>query len=240
MVRNTLLVASLGLALVGCGKKKGDSTKATGSGAAAAKPTAVEAPKAADGPAFIAQWDMAKRKAAWQGAWAGDGFSLGDTAAWEIKGDDVTFVHKKGEEKYKLSVDSPCTAGFSQKDGNGGSGGWESVYTLDKDGQLITGLGDAGSRKGDQAVVCGMGEVWVWDGKACTDWANHFGHWESKPGECGFKKDDKGADVFFYKDMSGYETKLVVDGDVIWSEQLSHAHATKHPDLAAAKAAQKL
>lgn len=238
MLRTTLLVSSLAL-VAGCGKKKEDGAK-PGSAATAAKPTAVEAaPKKDDGPAFVSQWDMAKRRAAWQGAWAGDGFSLGDTSAWEIKGDDVTMINKKGEKHYTLTVDSPCTAGFGEKTA-GGNGGWESVYTLDKDGQLVTGLGDAGSRKGDQAVVCGMGEIWVWDGKACTDWSHNFGNWESKPGECGFKKDDKGADTFFYKDTSGYETKLIVDGDVIWSEQLSHAHATKLPDLAAAKAAQKL
>jgi hypothetical protein len=227
---------------VACGKKKDDAGAKSGS-AAAAKPTAVEAPATKDKmPAFAAQWDMDKRTAAWQGAWAGDGFGLGDTAAWEIKGDQIEFFNKKGEQHLTLEVTSPCTASFeSHSDSNTpGESGWESVYTIDKDGQLITGLGDAGSRKGDQAVVCGMGEVWVWDGKACTDWANHFGQWESKPGECGFKKDEKGADVFFYKDMSGYETKLIVDGDVIWSEQLSRGHATKHPDLAAAKAAQKL
>jgi len=40
--------------------------------------------------------------------------------------------------------------------------------------------------------------------------------------------------------MSGYESKVPVDGGVIWSEQLARVHARKHPDLAAAKAAQKL
>lgn len=244
MLRNIVLVASLGIALAACGKKKDDSTKATGSGTAAAKLTAVEAPAKKDKlPPFAAQWDMPKRTAAWQGAWAGDGFGLGDTAAWEIKGDQIDFFNKKGEQHLTLTVDSPCTAGFnSHSDSNTpGESGWESVYTLDKDGQLVTGLGDAGSRKGDQAVVCGMGEVWVWDGKACTAWANHFGDsWESRAGDCGIKKDEKGTEIFFYKDGTGYETKLIIDGDVIWSEQLSRTHATKHPDLAAAKAAQKL
>jgi hypothetical protein len=40
--------------------------------------------------------------------------------------------------------------------------------------------------------------------------------------------------------VDGYESKLLVDGDVIWSEQLKMTHATKQPDLAAAKAAQGL
>ncbi len=241
MSRTSLIVATLALALVACSKNKEDAAGKAGSAAPAAKPTEVETPAKHDTtlPPFAAQWDMPRRTAAWQGAWAGEGFSIGDDAAWEIKGDDITFVNKKGEQHFKLTVDSPCTAGFSAKSADGSSG-WTSVYTLDKDGALVTGLGDAGSRKGDQAVVCGGGEVWVYDGKTCTDWGNHFGSWESKPGECGFKKDDKGAEVFFYKDMSGYESKVPIDGDVIWSEQLSRVHAKKHPDLAAAKAAQKL
>jgi len=231
------MVKSLAFAalLISC-KSKEEAPKP-----AATPPKATEpapAPKADDGPAVFAQWDMPARKAAWKGAWAGDGNSLGNTAAWSI--DDaghITFVDKKGEQKLELEIESPCTATFTEKTASGSSG-WTSVYTL-KNGELITGLGDAGSKKGDKAIVCGGGEIFVFDGKACTDWANHFHRWESKPGECGFKKDDKGKDVFWYK-THGSESTLLVEGDVIWSEQLAHSHATKHPDLAAAKAAQKL
>jgi len=31
-----------------------------------------------------------------------------------------------------------------------------------------------------------------------------------------------------------------IDGDTLWTEQLKNGHAQKHPDLAAAKTAQKL
>lgn len=224
------------LLLVACGKsdkKPAESSKTTD------KPAAVETEKPAapkDGPDTSA-WDMDKRKAAWQGAWAGDGFSLGDTSAWEIKGDDVTFFNKQGEKHYKLSIESPCTAGFTEKTADGSSG-WTSVYTLKGD-ELVTGLGDAGSKKGDKAIVCGGGAIFEFDGKTCTQWDNHFGRWEKSAGDCGFAKGDKGEDIFRYK-LHDYETKLVVDGDVIWSEQLSRAHAKKFPDLAAAKAEQKL
>jgi hypothetical protein len=69
-------------------------------------------------------------------------------------------------------------------------------------------------------------------------WEDHFGHLSQKPGDCGFAQDD-GKETFRYK-VAGYETKLLVDGDVIWSEQLKMTHAAKQPDLAAAKAAQGL
>lgn len=109
------LLASL--LLVACGKSDKKPTENT-----KAADKAVEAPPAPkDGP-DTSTWDMPKRTAAWQGTWAGDGFSLGNTAAWEIKGDDVTFVDKQGEKHYKLSIESPCTAGFSEKTKDGSSG----------------------------------------------------------------------------------------------------------------------
>lgn len=205
-------------------------------------------------PDAFKQWgDPAAAMAVWQGAWAGDGFGLGNDAAWEITGDKIAFVDGKGEQSYTLTIDSPCTAGFG-----GGDGGWISVFTV-KDGQLITGLGDAGMRKGDKAIVCGGGSVWVFEGGTCTRWEDHFKRWESAPGKCGFKKDEAAGEaagaaageaagaaasepkeVFFYVGSGDYESKLLVDGDTIWSEQLSRSHAKKFADLAAAKAAQSL
>ena len=99
-------------------------------------------------------------------------------------------------------------------------------------------LGDAGSRKGDQAVVCGGGEIFTFDGKTCTAWHDDFGKLASEPGECGFRQDG-GKDVFWYK-ANGMESVLAVEGDVIWSDQMRDAHASKQPDLAAAKKAQGL
>jgi hypothetical protein len=183
-------------------------------------------------PAAFAPWDRDARKAAWQGTWAGEGVGLGTHAAWTVNGFDIKFVDSKGEQTFTLTIDSPCTAGFS-----GGHGGWESAYTL-QNGQLITGLGDAGARAGDKTIVCGGGSVFLLDGTTCTQWDDDFGRWQSKPGTCGFK-DDAGKQVFAYT-LNGYESKLAVDGDAIWSDQLAHTHATKYPDLAAAKASQQL
>jgi hypothetical protein len=232
-MRTRYLLASF--LFVACGKS--DKKPAEQRTSTADKPITLDtSAKPTDGPNFAA-WDMQKRTAAWQGAFAGDGESLGDTAAWEVKGSDVTFVNKRGEKKLKLEIESPCTAKFVEsKDGSTSSS--TAAYTLEGD-ELITGLGDAGSKKGDTAIVCGGGAIFDFDGKTCKVWQNHFDRWQSEPGDCGFAKGDKGEDIFRYK-LHDYETKLIVDGDVIWSEQLSRVHAKKLPDLAAAKAEQKL
>jgi hypothetical protein len=211
-----------------------------GASAKTAEPTA-EMPKPSSGggdypPAFAA-WDMAGRKAAWQGAWAGDGGAAGWKAAWQIAGDKIDMVDGKGEKQLELQVQSPCSAAFVEHGADGSTESTINVFTL-QNGQLITGLGDAGQKKGDQAVVCGGGKVFTVDAKGCTMWEDNFGKLESKPGDCGFAKDgDK--DIFRYK-VDGYESKLNVDGDVIWSDQLKMTHASKQTDLAAAKKAQGL
>jgi hypothetical protein len=184
-------------------------------------------------PAAFEAWDMASRKAAWQGAWAGDGGALGWKAAWQIDGDKIDMVDGKGEKHLELELQSPCSAAFVEHGADGSTSSTISVYTL-QNGQLITGLGDAGQKKGDQAVVCGGGKIFTVDAKGCTEWEDNFGHLESKPGDCGFT-----SDGFRYK-TDGMETKLLVDGDVIWSDQLKMTHATKQPDLAAARKAQGL
>jgi len=210
-----------------------------GAPAKTAEPTA-DLPKPSglgDVPAAFAAWDMAGRQAAWRGAWAGDGGALGWKAAWQIDGDKIDMVDGKGEKHLELELESPCSAKFVEHGADGSTESTTSVYTL-QNGQLITGLGDAGQKKGDQAVVCGGGNVFTVDAKGCTEWEDNFGKLESKPGDCGFAKDgDK--DIFRYK-ANGMESKLLVEGDVIWSDQLKMTHATRQPDLAAAKKAQGL
>lgn len=202
----------------------------------ATEPAAAKAP-AGDFPPAFAAWDMGARQTAWQGAWAGDGEAAGLKAAWKIDGDSIDFFDKSGEKHLTLKLQSPCSAAFEEHGADGSTSSTITVYTL-KDGQLITGLGDAGQKKGDSAVVCGGGKVFTVDAKGCTMWEDDFGRLSSKPGDCGFAKDGA-KDIFRYK-VDGYESKLIVDGDVIWSEQLSMTHAAKQPDLAAAKTAQGL
>jgi hypothetical protein len=206
-----------------------------GASTKAAEPTA-DMPKPSgevELPAAFQAWDMAGRKAAWQGAWSGDGDAAGWKAAWQIDGDKIDMVDGKGEKHLALKLQSPCSAAFVEHGADGSTSWTIKVYTL-QNGQLITGLGDAGQKKGDQAVVCGGGSVFTVDAKGCTEWDENFGKLESKPGDCGFDKDG-----FRYK-ANGMENKLLVEGDVIWSEALKMVHATKQPDLAAAKKAQAL
>ncbi len=220
-------------AAAACGKKDEKKSEA-GSGEPAAK--TAEAPAAApsvpSGP--FGAWDMDARAKAWQGAWAGDFAAIGAKAAWVVDGGKATVVDASGEKKLEFAINSPCSATFTEKSADGSSSGTVTTYTI-QNGQLITGLGDAGSRKGDSAVACGMGNVYTFDGKACQEWHDDFGEMKAEPGECGIRKDN-GKDVFWYK-ANGQETVLAIDGDVIWSDQLRGKHATKEPDLAAAKKA---
>lgn len=235
-----VLALSVFTALAGCSKKKDDpaatstgkAAEPAGSAAATADPPA----PAGNYPAEFAAWDMPARAAAWQGAWAGDGESAGQKAAWEVSGNKARQVDRKGEKQLGFEVTSPCTARFEEKV-DGATTGRITVFTL-KDGQLITGLGGAGQKRGAEAVVCGGGKIFTLDAKGCTEWDDNFGRLKSKPGECGFAKDgDK--DVFKYK-AYGSETTLLVEGDVIWSQQLKQTHATKHPTFDAARQAQGL
>ncbi len=234
-LRATITILCTGLA-VGCGGKKKDgdpaATPASGSAASGAAPASAPAES---GP--WAGWGMDARARAWQGAWAGDGGAVGQKAAWAVDGTTISYVDSGGAKTLALDVTSPCSVMFTEKSADGSSSGTGHTYTL-QDGQLVTGLGDAGSRKGKKAIVCGFGGVYALDDKACTLWTNDFGSWKSEPGECGIRT-DAGKEVFYYKDH-GHETTVGIDGDVIWDDQIKGTHAAKQPDLAAAKKAQGL
>jgi hypothetical protein len=101
---------------------------------------------------------MDARARAWQGAWAGDGAAIGLKAAWSIDGTKISYVDSGGAKTLTLEMRSPCTASFVEKSADGSTSGTVQTYTL-QDGQLITGLGDAGTHHGAKAVVCGFGEV---------------------------------------------------------------------------------
>src|SRR5688572_19130553 len=154
MTMKTFLIAAL-VSAAGCDKKAADGK---GSAKVGADPSKTAMAHVGKMPAAFASWDMAARHKAWQGAWAGDGGGLGNKAAWQIAGTQVTYVDSRGEKTYELAVDSPCTAKMVEKAADGSSSSTTSVYTL-KDGQLVTGLGDAGQKKGDTAIVCGGGDV---------------------------------------------------------------------------------
>lgn len=194
-------------------------------------PLAVVLPKQA--PDAFAAWDMLGRAKAWQGAWVTEQ-SLGSAIALEVKGAAVTSWDGKAEKKLGFALESPCSAKLTEETA-GGKTSTVSHFTV-KDGKLVTGLGDAGSRKGKAAVACVSNKILTLDeaGK-CVSWDNMFDKWKSEPATCKFDKQD-GKDVFVAS-VNGRDTTLMIDGDALLSEQLAKVSAKSHPDFAAAKAA---
>jgi hypothetical protein len=227
----TLLLA-IPLLVTAC---QADAPKADGKPAAKSGKTEAAAPPVDDGP--WAAWDMAGRKAAFAGAHLTPGWGLGSWDAWDVKGDTVKVWNGTAEKTLELRVASPCEAELIEKS-DGGSSSTTSHYTV-KGGQLITGLGDAGSRKGPEAVACVSNSVFTLDaGGKCLEWNESMfkkGTWESKPGTCGWVKD--GDKELFAVTVNGSETRLLVDGDALMSEQLKTTHSEKQLDYAAARTA---
>ena len=186
-------------------------------------------------PAEFAAWDLPARAKAWQGAWISEA-SLGSPHAMEIKGAVVTTWDGKTEKTLAFELESPCSAKLVEKSA-GGSSSTTSHFTL-KNGALVEGLGDAGSRKGKAAVACVSNEVLTLDESGtCLSWSSMFDKWQSEAATCGFATKD-GKEVFTAK-VNGMDTVLLIDGDALMSEQLSKKSAAKQADFAAAKAAVK-
>lgn len=233
------LILSLAVALTACGGEapKDDSKAAPAKGGepATAKSKSKPAPVADDGP--FAAWDMAGRRAAFAGVHLTPGDMLGQWAAWEVEGTKVKVWNGKDEKTYDIAVKSPCEVAVIEVS-DGGSSSTTGHYTL-KGGQLIMGLGDAGSRKGPEAVACISNAVVTLDASGtCLQWEESMfdkGKYESKPGKCEWVKE--GDRELFTATMNGSETRLVVDGDALLTEQLQTTHSEKMPDFAAAKAA---
>jgi hypothetical protein len=120
---------------------------------------------------------------------------------------------------------------------SGGSSSTVKHYTINK-GAIVTGLGDAGSRKGPEAIACVSDRIVTLDAKGtCTQWKEDMmgNGWKPGPGTCAFVKD--GDKELFSVTLDGSERRLVVDGDALMSEQLARTHSEKVADFAAAKTA---
>lgn len=234
MTMRTLL--ALTLTLMAC---QGDAAKAPGTAGEPATGNPVtgktEAPAADTGP--FAAWDMAGRRAAFAGAHLTPGDMIGTWAAWEVQGTRVKVWDGTAEKTYDLAVKSPCEVEVIEVSA-GGSSSTTHHYTL-KGGQLIMGLGDAGSRKGPEAIACISNAVVTLDASGhCLQWkASMFdkGKYESQPGQCAWVKE--GDKELFAATVNGSETRLLVDGDALLTDQLQTTHSQKLPDFAAAKAA---
>ncbi|MCA9677691.1 MAG: hypothetical protein H6709_24080 [Kofleriaceae bacterium] len=235
----TVAVASLSavtLLATAC-KKDGDkpgpaAEKAADRGAAKAPP----APPAPSGP--FAAWDMAARRAAFDGAFVTPGGSLGSWEAWDLHGTKATVYDGKADKELELAVLSPCEVKLTEHLPDGSSSGMVAHYTL-QDGALITGLGDAGARKGKAAIACISNTVFELDeAGTCTEWkADMFedGKYKAAPATCGWQTE--GDQELFVATVHGSESKLQVHGDALMTDQLARVHAEKVADFAAAKAA---
>jgi hypothetical protein len=242
---NRISYLAIALAVVTSAACKKDRSEtgdtAAGNTSAGNKPTEPAAPAPAPTPKAsgpFSGWDMAARTAAFQGAHVTPGNSLGMWEAWNVQGDKVTIWNGTDEKTYELTLISPCEVKVTEKTSDGGSSSTVKHYTL-KDGAIVMGLGDAGARKGDEAIACVSNLVFTLDAKGtCTEWkASLFdeGKYEQKPGTCGFRKD--GDKEVFAVTARGYEHKLEVHGDALLSQQLASTHSEKVADFAAAKAA---
>lgn len=248
--RFSILSLSLAVALGACGGDTKQDTKT----AKKVEPAKVEPPKdlpakpeaAKDEPAKdvkvadagpFAAWDMDGRKAAFAGAHLTTGGSLGTWEAWEVTGEKVKVWDGTAEKTFDLRVKSPCEVEVVETV-DGGSSSTTSHYTV-KDGALVMGLGDAGTRKGPEAVACISNAVFTLDASGkCTQWEESMfdkGKYEAKPGECKFVKE--GDKEVFVAKVNGMDSTLLVDGDALLTEQLQKTHSEKQADYAAARTA---
>jgi hypothetical protein len=230
----------LATALPACSKKEASKQEPAGSGASAAKPAEASADNLAAAlpkhpPAQFEAWDMPARAKAWQGAWVSEEV-IGFPIALEVKGTKVTQWDGKAEKHLEFSLESPCSASLAEKSPDGSSSSTISHFTV-KDGKLIEGLGDAGTRKGKSAIACMSNRiVTLDDAGTCTFWRpSMFDKYDSEPGKCGFVQKD-GKEVFVAT-IDGHDSELLIDGDALLSEQLKTRSSKSYPDLAAAKAA---
>lgn len=89
-----------------------------------------------------------------------------------------------------------------------------------KAGKLWAGLGDAGSRKGKAAVVCAANVMLVLDESGrCTQYTPNFGNYRESAGHCALRS--KAGGEVFTATVDGVAIELLVDGDAIYSTQLS-------------------
>lgn len=235
-MKHIAISLALSASLVACKKDEPKDSDKPASKPAAKEPAAPVAPKKPAGP--FAAWDLDARVAALQGAHVTPGGSLGTWEAWNVEGDKVTVWDGTAEKTLEIAVLSPCEVKVTERLPDGSSMGTTSHFTI-KDGAIVKGLGDAGSKRGREAIACVSNTIFTLDAQGtCTEWeASMFddGSFEAKPGTCGWKT-ESGKEVFAAT-VHGHETTLLVDGDALLSEQLAQTHSEKVADFAAAKAA---
>ncbi|HPH70380.1 MAG TPA: hypothetical protein PLF40_31740 [Kofleriaceae bacterium] len=188
-----------------------------------------------DAPAGFAAWDMPARAKAWQGVWLSQP-GVGYFVALEVTGKIIKSWDGKVEKSLELGLESPCSAKLIEKSA-GGESSTTTHFTL-KDGKLLAGLGDAGSRKGQAAIVCASNVILTLDEAGeCTQWTPSFGNYAQGKATCAIAA--KGDKEVFTATINGQPLELIIDGDAIYSEQLGKNPDKGFADFAAAKAARR-
>ena len=229
MTNKLVVLLALGL-LASCGKKK-DSDSSSGDKPSTDNPKAVggDDKPAPSGPfAEFGDNDAILKK--WQGSWVVETGMLGHFEAWEVKGNQIKTYDGKAEGTKKLEIESPCSAKIVEKSG-GGTSSTTAVFTFEGD-QLHTGMGSAGLKKGDKILACGSGGIFVWDGKKCTAYEDHFGKMEEKPTECTLE-----GSTFTAKNPSfDMKSTFEITGDVLMNQQMKGNKVEKASSFDDAKA----
>jgi hypothetical protein len=226
------MLVILAATALACGNKSADSGRPADTKPADMKPanakTAVAEAKPVQSGMNLATWDPASKVKAWQGSWVAD--TPGSNEAWTIQGDKVTTWDGTDETKATLRVHVPCFAYFENE-----AMQRQVPFSVGADGRVRYRGHGAGYRKANEAIYCDTsGEVFTLDAAGkCVRWEQkeHTDEWTPNDGECGFKKDADGGEVFFYKGASSDEVS--VEGDAILAD--ASAELEPAPDHAAAK-----
>jgi hypothetical protein len=152
--------------------------------------------------------------------------------AWEI--DDsksIKVFDGKVEKRLDFELVAPCYAKITEKSAVSEN----SVYhTFVVDNQtLYKGLGNAGVKRGNDAVACVSGKVYTFVGGKCTLWEKSMFDetFEAKKAECGFK-----GNKFEIQPEHGGPTSLDVVGNILLNFQMKSNRAEKTASFGKAKA----
>lgn len=219
------LAGSLGLVVVGCGKKDAKPEDAP-SGERTEEPVPETPKDAPEGP--FAQFDFEAAEAAWQGSWVLEGEVAGKQVAWMIDGDQLVEFDGNEERKLEFSLYSPCQVAYTDTDA--GVTVYKSFVLVGD--QLHAGLGSSGTVAGDATIVCTGGKVYVLSGDTCEVWSEMFDDWKSEAAQC--KIEGEGEERAFVVD--GREIPFIAAA-ALATAQLKGKLAIKHPNFEAAKQA---
>jgi hypothetical protein len=191
----------------------------------------------------VTTWLPDAAKQAWQGAWvivlrhAND--DSGIRAAVSIEGDRAHVFDGSSEYDAEFVIDRPCEATIKMQ------GRPTHIQFAYAGGRLVIGNGAVGFRRGEEAVVCGVGRdpdsveegVYALTGNHCTTWKPSASGWSGRDGVCVWS-DVRGQNMLDVG-TEHYATQLTVTGDFLQSDDFEHSIQRHEAERAASFAAAK-